>query len=828
MAMILRARRVVSQVTRRRHLSLETLELRELMAADAVLTWNEHLAEVVQTDGGQMGPTRTSRAYAMMHIAIYDAVNAIDQTHTPFALTQTASPTASIDAAVAAAARAVINELYPDQQATVDQWYADELALVADGQDEDDGVAIGEAAAQLCVDMRDGDGSDAVKLYRPNKAVGHWRPDPTVLGTPQMALDPAWGGVKPFVINKTTDFPIPPPPKLNSAAYAAAFNEVKSLGALNSTTRTADQTEIGLFWAYDRKFFGPPLVLYNRSMAEIAAVQGNTVVDNARMFALANVAMADAGVAIWDYKYKYDFWRPISGIREADKDGNPLTTADPNWVPLGAPGNGTTIPDFTPPFPAYGSGHAGFGAALFETLKNFYGTDNVSYTLTSDEAGGLSRNYTSFSQAADENGRSRIYLGVHWDFDNVESQDQGRRIADYITDRMFLPVNQGDALISVRKNAGGMQTYSLPADTDVLMRRTGSTFQILNQLDNSVIYAAPFNQIQQVVFDGRDGSVNNVAIDMNSGALNLPFTIDIDGGVGEGDTLTVCGTPKSDGMRLNDNLLQVAATSPYIYLSDDIETLTLVGRAGNDTFTITGDQNGRTINVLGEAGNDAYKLGSTSGIINLTDSSGAEMLDFSQATTGVEVNLALNAGQVQANAGDNTLSLTGQFENIDGSPQDDKLFGNALNNHIQGLAGNDLIRGEGGADILEGNDGDDIILGGVGADKLYGGLGRDLLIGGSQMDLLYGSAGDDILIGGNTTHDGSEVALLAIMAEWTSANSNLDRVNNLKNGSGVAPKNNGTTYLDATTVLNDGAIDSLFANTGDFVLKLNPDMQLKG
>jgi Ca2+-binding RTX toxin-like protein len=537
--------------------------------------------------------------------------------------------------------------------------------------------------------------------------------------------------------------------------------------------------------------------------------------------------MADAGIAIWYWKYKYDFWRPISGIREAAKDGNPATTADPTWVPLGAPGNGTTIPDFTPPFPAYGSGHAGFGAAMFKVLEHFYGTDNVSYTLHSDEGGGLVRNFTSFSQAADENGRSRIYLGVHWEFDNVNSQAQGRQIADFVYDRLFLPVTPTDTLLSVRKNAGGMQTYTLPADADVLIRRVGTNLQIVNQLDSSVIYSAPFTQIEQIAFNGGDGSANNVIVEMNPGPMNVPFTIDIEGTATDGDSLTVNGTGKGDLLKLDDNLLTLGAVGPYIYLTD-VEVVTLNGKFGNDSLQVLGDQTDRTINLHGDSGNDTFKIGSTDGTVNVTETFGTDLLDFSHAGAGVEINLALNAGQVQSNTGVSDVQLTGQFESLDGSDFDDRLYGNALANRIRGGGGNDIVRGEAGNDIVEGNEGDDVVLGGLGSDKLYGSLGRDLLIGGSQTDLLYGATGDDILIGGNTTHDGSEAALLAIMAEWTSANSNIDRINNLKNGTGVAPKNNGTTYLDNATVLNDGAIDSLFANTGDFVLKFNPDLQLKG
>lgn len=830
MALVRAAGPVQRPIVRNRQLFLEALEARELMAADAVLTWNEHLAEVVQTDAGQMGPTRSSRAYAMVHIAIYDAVNAIEQTHTPFAMTTVGSPTASIDAAVAAAARNVINALYPDQQATVDAWYADELALIADGQDEDDGVALGEEAANLCLDMRGADGSNAVKLYRPNRAVGHWRPDPSILGTPQMALDPAWGAVKPFAINKTTDFPIPAPPKLNSAAYATAFNEVKELGALNSATRTQDQTEIGIFWAYDRKFFGPPLVLYNWNLRDIAMSQGNTVQENARLFALANIAMADTGIVVWDYKYKYDFWRPISGIREAAKDGNALTAPDTTWTPLGAPGDPQNgIQDFTPPFPAYGSGHAGFGAALFKTLEHFYGTDNVSYTLHSDEGGGLTRNYTSFSQAADENGRSRIYLGVHWEFDNVYGQQQGRGVADFIYDRLFLPVGQGDSLLSVRTAFGGFQTYSLADDASIQIRKAGNNLQVLNQANNAVVYTAPFTSVNSIIFDGRSGATNNVALDLGSGAFNKEITIDIEGGAGEGDKVIVIGSPKYDVFRLTGDELRTGAAgvTPILFIPG-VEELSLSGRAGHDSFIIDGDQNSRTLNLLGDAGNDTFKILSVNAELNIADSAGTDFLDFSQASSSVEVNLSLSAGQTQNNVGGNSLEITGTLEYLDGSAFDDILCGNALANRIRGGAGNDILRGEAGNDTLDGGDGDDILLGGLGADTLLGRLGRDLLIGNAGADYLYGNQDDDILIGGHTTHDASNAALLNIMAEWTSANSNADRINNLRDGSGVAPKNNGTTYLSSATVLSDNTLDYLYAATGDFLLKFSNDRQLKG
>jgi hypothetical protein len=193
----------------------------------------------------------------------------------------------------------------------------------------------------------------------------------------------------------------------------------------------------------------------------IADVEGTSsdVVQFARLLALINVAMADAGIAIWESKYFYQYWRPITGIRESDLgtgptglgDDNPDTIGDPTWTPLGAPASNSGGPNFTPPFPSYPSGHAGFGGALFETLRDFYGTDNIAFTFTSDELNGvtrddqgnvrplLPRSFTSLSQAEDENGQSRIYLGIHWEFDKTEGIAQGNKVGDWVFDHAFTP-----------------------------------------------------------------------------------------------------------------------------------------------------------------------------------------------------------------------------------------------------------------------------------------------------------------------------------------------------------------------------------------------------
>jgi hypothetical protein len=254
---------------------------------------------------------------------------------------------------------------------------------------------------------------------------------------------------------------------MESARYAAAFNEVKRVGGdgiVTPTRRTREQTEIGTFWAYDGtpSLCAPPR-LYNQITVQIAASRGTPLVELARLLALVNVAMADTATAVWDSKYYYEFWRPVTGIRESDPgtgptglgDGNPATLGDPTFTPLGAPASNLAGPNFTPPFPAYPSGHAGFGGALFQTLRNFYGTDRIAFTFVSDELNGVTldhdgnvrplvpRSFSSLSEAEEENGQSRIYLGIHWEFDKTEGIAQGRRVADYVFHNAFLPSKSG-------------------------------------------------------------------------------------------------------------------------------------------------------------------------------------------------------------------------------------------------------------------------------------------------------------------------------------------------------------------------------------------------
>jgi hypothetical protein len=290
---------------------------------------------------------------------------------------------------------------------------------------------------------------------------GEWRADPTTLDL--KPLTPRWGLVTPFVIASGAALRATPPPPLDSAAYAAAFAEVQALGGDGShtpTARSADQTDAAIFWAYDgQPFLCAPVKLYNQIVVHLARQERLDAADSARLLALANIAMADAAIALWESKYHYDLWRPVTGIRESDPgsgpsglgDGNPATLGDPDWTPLGAPAvkDGLPLRNFTPPFPAYPSGHAGFGGALFEVLRQVFGRDDLPFTLVSDELNGETigwdgtvrplrpRHFASLSQAEEENGQSRIWLGVHWAFDKTAGDAQGRAVADQVVDTVY-------------------------------------------------------------------------------------------------------------------------------------------------------------------------------------------------------------------------------------------------------------------------------------------------------------------------------------------------------------------------------------------------------
>lgn len=443
----------------------------------ALLRWNQISIDASGLDhtpvapgenrvfGEQVGPCRAARAIAIVHIGMFEALNAIVGGFKSYSPPNKKGP-GSTDAAIAQAAHDTLAVLWPSQKPSFDQRLAEDLALIANGQLKSNGIAIGKAAAAAIIARRADDGSQHAEPrvnidFIPSNAAGKWRQDPISLHP--LALGALWGGVTPFVLNSPAQYRVPPPPAMESAAYTTAFDEVKRLGGDGVTTateRTAEQTEIGIYWGYDGtpSLCAPPR-LYNQIAVQLAQQKNTNGIHLARLLALINTAMADAGIAIWESKYVYQFWRPILGIREADPgtgptgtgDGNPDTLGDPVCSPLGAPASNLMGPNFTPPFPAYPSGHAGFGGALFQVLRDFYGTDNIPFTFVSDEFNGVTkdnagnirplipRSFSTLSQAEEENGQSRIYLGIHWAFDKTEGIAQGRKVGHNVFKKAFLP-----------------------------------------------------------------------------------------------------------------------------------------------------------------------------------------------------------------------------------------------------------------------------------------------------------------------------------------------------------------------------------------------------
>ena len=261
--------------------------------------------------------------------------------------------------------------------------------------------------------------------YRANP--GEWRPHISFGGIVRPALLPQWGTVRCFGIESGWQFRPPPPPALTSQQYADEVNQVRLLGDTNSFARTSDQTEIAQFWA-NGAGMATPAGRWNQIAQVLAAEFGNSVEDNARLFALLNIACADAAIVSWDCKYAYNFWRPITAIREADTDNNPLTIQDPNRTPL----------LFTPPFPEYTSGHSTFSGAAAVVLAGFYGRDNIAFSATSDDAPGIVRHYSSLSEAAEESGVSRIYGGIHFWSANVYGLSTGASVGEYVAENLLL------------------------------------------------------------------------------------------------------------------------------------------------------------------------------------------------------------------------------------------------------------------------------------------------------------------------------------------------------------------------------------------------------
>jgi hypothetical protein len=407
--------------------------------ADAVTDWNAIASTAIVTNAGQPPPVSVLH-FAMVQGAVYDAVNAIDRGHRPYLVQPNANPTDSKEAAAAAAAFRVLvgfdnlPGLFPAQLSTWQPVYNAYIAGLPDNPpgSRAAGIAVGETTARAMLNARMNDGrfGPPPGLYPP--APGIWRSTP-----PLFANDPApWvGNVRPFIVPSAEMLRTDGPNSLTSAAYAEDLNEVKNLGSLTSTTRTADQTDAAIFWQ------DQAMALWNRIFRTLAASQGLDIVENARLFAMTNLAAADAAIGCWNDKYYWQFWRPITAIREANTDGNPATVADPNWLPLFDP----TTPVchlpllVTPPFPDHPSGHCCATSAFVHTLQNFFGTDKIGFSAFSNKSC-TTRSFERFSDALKEVIDARVWAGIHFRTADVQGSVLGKKVAHYLEKHYFQPV----------------------------------------------------------------------------------------------------------------------------------------------------------------------------------------------------------------------------------------------------------------------------------------------------------------------------------------------------------------------------------------------------
>ncbi|HEV2060843.1 MAG TPA: vanadium-dependent haloperoxidase [Solirubrobacteraceae bacterium] len=413
--------------------------------ADAITHWNDVLLKVIRQVGGAPGPI--TRGAAMMHASVYDAVNSIAPSpYRPYLVSVPAAPNASIEAAVAQAAYATLTAAFPTTTVPLGEILADEINALPPGPEVAAGESVGKHAAAAMLAARHGDGADDTAAYVSNPpAPGDWRP--TGSGD---AAGPYWGHVRPFCIPTGQSFRPPRPggyaykkDMLKSSEYAAQFNEVQRLGSAASVTRTPEQTEIAFFWANDLDgTYKPPGQLFEITRA-VSEQRGLDIVENARLFALVALGMADAGICAWDAKYdtSLDLWRPETAIHLAGSDGNPATHENKKWKPLSK--NPATGKHFSPPFPAYVSGHATFAAAHAAVMRRYFGTDNVTFTAKTEDPNlpdCVERSFNSFTEAARENARSRVYLGVHFQWDGDHGLISGNALGEYVYDHVLRPV----------------------------------------------------------------------------------------------------------------------------------------------------------------------------------------------------------------------------------------------------------------------------------------------------------------------------------------------------------------------------------------------------
>jgi membrane-associated phospholipid phosphatase len=391
-------------------------------SVNAVIEWNRTLLVIIRTPGAQPPTIHSTRTFAILHAAIYDAVNNIDGTFSPYLVRlSNVSRHASRRAAADQAAHDVLVALYSAFQATLDAELQQDLAQIPDGRNKADGITVGQTVAAQILLLRSSDGSGTTPPpFSPGNQPGDYQLTPPNFAAADFTQ---WPQVTPFALARADEFRPGPPPELISDEYADVFDEVKSLGLINSTTRTPEQTLIGKFWNGNIQDFW-------NEIAQTAALRHHlNLAHSARLFALLNISLADTTIAFFDAKYTYQFWRPVTAIQLAGSDGNPNTEPNPTWLPLST----KTAPD-----PAYPGAHSAISAAGAEVLRFYFG-DRFIFDVTSESLAGTTRHFTNFSAAAQEAGLSRIYAGQHFRSDHIAGKTLGRQVAESVDETILLP-----------------------------------------------------------------------------------------------------------------------------------------------------------------------------------------------------------------------------------------------------------------------------------------------------------------------------------------------------------------------------------------------------
>jgi hypothetical protein len=387
-----------------------------------VIEWNRTLLQIVRTPGAQPPTIHSTRNFAILHIAIFEAVNNIDRTFKPYAVHLShVSRRASTQAAADQAAHDVLVSLYPSFAKLLDTQLQQDLDQIPHGKDKDDGIEVGQTLAAATLASRSDDGS----ALTPPPFVPKTQPGDYQLTPPNFA--PAdfiqWSQVTPFALTHANEFRPGSPPQLGSDEYTRSFDEVKSQGFINSTTRTPDQTQIGQFWNGNIQNFW-------NEIAQTGALNHHLdLAQTAHLFALLNISLADTAIAFFEAKYTYAFWRPVTAVQMAGTDGNPETEPDSTWLPLST----KTAPD-----PSYPGAHSAISASAAEVLRLYLG-DRIALDVTSESLAGVTRHFTSFSAAAEEAGLSRIYAGQHFRFDHTVGKRLGRQVADSVLFTILRP-----------------------------------------------------------------------------------------------------------------------------------------------------------------------------------------------------------------------------------------------------------------------------------------------------------------------------------------------------------------------------------------------------